>query len=126
MASLGDDARDQRAGGGRERAHELVPGEQARSGAGRRHQLAERRLLDRQERPDLVAAGADDADGRGDREHREDGRGHEHQARHEHQAGAREQHPPRPMRSAWVVSHSEMAASPSSVSVSSSPMSPPE
>ena len=32
----------------------------------------------------------------------------------------------RPIRSAWVVSHSEMAASPSNVRVSSSPTSPPE
>ena len=75
--------------------------------------LRERRLLDGQERPDLVAARADDADRRGDEQHDEVGA-----STAKTTPATDHQHAPtistrrRPSRSACVVSQSEIAASP--------------
>ena len=102
---------------------ELVAGEQVRP-AGRVHELGERRLLHGQERPDLVAAGADDPDRRRHQQHREHRRGREGEARpHRSRTAPASRTRRRPRRSACVVSHREMAASPRSVSVSSRPIS---
>ena len=88
----------------------------------RRHSLGQRRLFDGQERPDLVAAGADDAD-RGGRSSSQKSSVDRNTA----PASAIRAAPAisihlRPMRSAVVVIHSDTATSPSSVIVSSRPM----
>ena len=63
-------------------------------------ELGERRLLDGEERADLVAARADDADRRRDQQHREHRRGDERHAGGEHQDRADDQDPapPDPVR----------------------------
>ena len=86
-------------------------------------QLAERRLLDGQERPDLVAARADDADRRRDGSTTNTGVATNASPRRASGPRRARSTRRRPIRSAWVVSHSEIAASPRSVSASSRPTS---
>ena len=109
-----------------ERAGELVAGEQVRP-ARRVHELRERRLLDGEERPDLVAARADDPDRRRHEQHREHRRGREGEAARQEQDGAHEEDaPPCPGDRRGSSATGEIAASPRSVSVSSSPICAPD
>ncbi len=80
----------QRAGGHRERADEVVPGEDA-GPRGVRDEPGQRRLLDGQEWSDLAAARADDADDRGDDEDRHEGRRREYDRGAAHEDGAEDE-----------------------------------
>ena len=92
LEGLRQQAGQQRAGRGRERPDKVVPGEDTRAlPVGQR--LRQGRLLDREERPDLVAAGADDADGRRQQQHPEVVADREDGARQDHQQGSRDEHP---------------------------------
>ena len=81
----------ERAGRGGDVADEVVPGE-GRGPSPVGDGLGQRRLLDREERPDLVAGRRHDADRAGQDEQRQPGREREDDARQEHQRGAGDQH----------------------------------
>ena len=117
---LRDDARGERPARRRDRPDDLVAREQ-RGPAARVDELRERGLLDGEERPDLVAARAEHAQRRGDEQHRERGAAGEHDPGADHEQRPRNSVRRRPNRSARVVSRSEIAASPSSVSAEEQP-----
>ena len=102
---------------GRDVAGEVVPGE-GRRPARVRGRLAEGRLLDGEERPDLVAGRADHPDRRGEDQERDPARDREDDARRRSSAASR-----RSGRAAGrsgrrcVVSHREMSVSPIRVRV---------
>jgi hypothetical protein len=119
---LAEEARAQRPERGGDVAGEVVPGEGGCSaGVGRR--LAERRLLDREERPDLVAGRADDAPIVAARI----SSGTQLVAAKTAPATTMRSDPAtrtrrRPIRSARVVSQSEISVSPTSVRVRIAPI----
>ena len=78
-------------GGGRNRADQRVPGEDGGAGP-RGNDLRERRLLDRQKRPNLVATWADDADRSGQDQEQDVARVREDQAGGGHESGTDDQH----------------------------------
>ena len=96
---LGRKAGGQRAGRRCEVAGEVVPGK-GRCPPRVRGCLAEGRLLDRQERPDLVATRADDTDGRGEDQERHPARQGKSDAGDDHQqrAGDENTSPPESIR----------------------------
>ena len=85
---LAGEARGERAGRRRHIPREVVPGER-RGPPSVRDDLGEGSLLDRKERPDLVARRGDHADGAGQDEQRQPAREREHDARAQHQDGPR-------------------------------------
>ena len=123
LRGFGNQSTRQRTQGGRERADEVVPSEHVRSPLVA-DDVRKGRLLDGQERPDLVAAGTDDADRGGDRA----AAGNCRSRRRRSRPAPSGRHPTinvrrRPSRSAVVVSQREITVSPASVSESSSPTS---
>ena len=74
----------ERAGRGRERSRQVVPGEERRSISSVRR-LRQRDLLDGQKRSDFVAARTNDADRGRENEQREIARDREHNRRADHQ-----------------------------------------
>ena len=89
---LAREACRERTGRCRHIPREVVPGER-RSPPTIRDDLGEGGLLDRQERPDLVAGRRDHADGPGQDEQRQPAREREHDARAQHQDGPRHEDP---------------------------------
>ena len=93
-----DPAEDEEHERRRDVAREVIPGERRRP-TGVRRGLAEGRLLDGEERTDLIAGRADDPDRRGEDQQRDPARHREQRPGADHQEGARDQDaaPPDPV-----------------------------
>ena len=84
LQRLGEEAGGQRPRRSRDRPNEVVPGEHCRA-LRVRDRFGKGGLFDRQERPDLVARGADDTDRCRNDQQGEIPRGHEGDARPDHE-----------------------------------------